>query len=320
MGIFNAVSELAGKCRVWSHAKVERKCLEAGHELVQLAKANEGKLTIDQVRSAYGRVLPKGCKLQIASDPKDGEALFRGFNLLSEDTISLYSQSGLAVVTKNPKGETLCYIPIEKFTGETAVNIATHEFEHALNRKMTLRQKMQTIIYKIIGEERVKKMAAKNFDGDNKKSIQLQKWLSHRCIKGLSTQDAGTKGLWEYLGLGSKEEMDEELVRVIRKVLDLQSERENIRFLSAVSRTFADEARAYRVGGKAAREYLGLQEGRTTSEVASEFYDATTDVMKKEIRAQRIKRLRRLFGLKVENYEGVRAETVVQADTSVEAL
>jgi hypothetical protein len=309
MGIINAVSEIAGKCRVWSHAKVERKCLEVGHELVQVAKANDGKLTIDQLNAVYRRILPKGVKLQAVSDPKEGEAILRSFKALKEDTISLYLREGAAFVVKDPKGEVLFYIPIENFIGDKAVNVATHEFEHALNRKMTLRQKMQTVRYKIFGEERVKKEVTADFDDNNKKSILIQKWLCCRLIKGLSTQSVDTKGLWKHLGLESKDEMNSNLVETIRKVLDPQSEPKNIRFLKAIRRTFKDEARAYRVGGKAAREYLGLQESGTASEVASELYGATADAMTQEIRAQRIKRLRRLFGINVKDYEGVTSST-----------
>lgn len=316
MGILGAVSELAGKCRVWSHAKVEKKALEAGHQFVQMAKANDGRLTIDQLNSVYRGILPKGVKLQAVSDPKAGEAFLRSLNLLSEDTISMFMQGAQAFVAKSLKGETLFYIPIEKFAGDKAVNIATHEFEHAVNGKMTLQGKIQSILCKMLGPKRVERMAAKDFEMINRKSMSLQHGLIGMKLMnplyGTTHHSADTKGLLEYLASKSPKEMSEGLTRMVRRVLDPQAERRNIKILKRLRRSFADERRAYRVGGQAAREYIDLQRGCTTSEIVSELYGATADVMKQEMRAQRIKRLKRLFGLKVEDYEGITKPAIVR--------
>lgn len=320
MGIFNAVSEIAGKCRVWSHAKVVRKCEQAGHEFVKMAKANDGKLTIEQLNGVYGRISPKGCKINAVSDPQSVESFLRGMNL-GEDVISAISTTAQAIVMNNFKGERLFFLPIEKLSGDKAVNLATHEFEHALKNETTLRAKVGELIVKALGVKWCEKLALKDGEAVNLKLMKLQQDLVGRRLgiadpaEGVVQHHADAKGLLEYLGLSSKDKLDEQLRVSVRNILDPKSEKKNVRYLKPIRHILSDEARAYRVGGQAAKEYLDLQKGSTMSEMTAELYGATADVVKKEIKAQRIKRLRRLLGLKVEDYEGLQVKrTVVFAE------
>lgn len=324
MGIFNAVSEIAGKCRVWSHAKVERKCLEAGHQFVQMAKANGGRLTIDQVNKVYREILPKGVKLQAVSDPKAAEAFLRDMKF-DERAISCMFKAVQAFVQRNLKGEALLFIPVEQFVGSKVVNVSTHELEHVLSQETTLFGKYGRLILKVLGQKRTEKLALKDAKALGMKFVQLPKELIGEKLNindplvGVSHQSPDRKGLLERLGLASEKELKEDLTRTVRKVLEPKSETQNIRALKAMKHTIADEARAYRVGGKAAREYLELKKGSTNAEMVSQIYDETVAVIKQELKAQQRKRRRRFFGLTVKDYEGVKGATT-STQTIEEAL
>lgn len=291
MGIFSAVSEIAGKFNILSHGGVEKSCRAVGHELVQVAKANEGKLTIDQVRSAYGQVLPKRSKLQVSSDINEAAAFISD----AETKASVLRGDAAAFVARNVKGEKLLYLPIGKDSTVKVVNTATHELEHVLNHEMTLFSKAETLLSRM----------GIQVEHESMKTRELIRDLIHKMGLFNPVEGQTQKGLLEYLRVKTRKEMEGKLAESVRKVLKPQSEKANIRCLRALRRNLADESRAYRVGGKTAREYLELQDGRTTSEVASELLGETTGVIAKEIRAQRIKRLKRRFGLNVQDYEGV---------------
>lgn len=324
MGFLNAVSELAGKCRVWSHAKVERKCLEAGHQFVQMAKANDGRLTIDQLNSVYRGILPKGVKLQAVSDPKEAEVFLRDMKF-DERTIACMFRAMQAFVQRNLNGEALLFIPIEKFSGAKAVNASTHEFEHVLSQETTLFGKFGRLIFKVLGQKRVEKLALKDAKALGMKFVQLPQELIGAKLNindpfvGVSHQSPDRKGLLERLGLASEKELREGLTGTVRKVLEPKSETQNIRALKVMKYAIADEARAYRVGGQAAREYLELKKGSTNAEMVSQIYDETVGVIKQEIKAQKRKRRKRFFGLTVEDYEGARS-TTTSTQTIEEAL
>lgn len=294
MGFFNAVSEIAGKCRVWSHAKVERKCLEVGHELAQAAKINGG-LTIEQVRSAYGRVLPKGLELQVVSDPKAVEDFAKSMRNGNVIVDAIKHGTSSAFYATNSRGERLLYLDVAGMSTVKTVSTAPHELEHVLNREKTLYPKIENLLDRI----------GFKVQSEYGKTHELVRDLIHQMGLFNPTEGQTQKGLFEYLRVGTRNEMEGKLSESVRKVLEPQSEKANVRKLKSIRRIVADESRAYRVGGKAAREYSGLQEGKTTSEVASELFGETTAVITKEIRAQRIKRWKRRFGLNVQDYEGV---------------
>ena len=129
--VLSVIPEIAGKCRVWGHGKVVQSCLDAGQDFAKIARENGGKLTLEELNRTYKKVLPKGCNIQAVSDPETAKTFLRGLNF-GEDTVSFITNSAQAFVVKNYKGETLFFAPIEKFAGDKAVNVATHEFEHAI--------------------------------------------------------------------------------------------------------------------------------------------------------------------------------------------
>lgn len=307
--IISAIPEIASKCKVYSNSKVVKNCVEAGHEFATIAKQNEGNLNIEQLNSVYKRFLPKGCNIEATNDPQK-VAKFLTDMKFDQDTVSFLSNNAQACVIKNFKGETLFFTPIEKFAGDKAVNTATHEFEHALNQNVTFKAKLQNLRVKVLGPKRVEKMALKDAEAVNKKLIKLQQDLIgtklriSNPLEGTIPQNADAKGLLEYMRVPSQNRLDVKLRTSVRRVLDPKAERKNIKYLKTIKEALSDEARAHRAGGQTAKEYLGLQEGSTMSEMTSQLFDETVGIIKKEIKSQRKKRFKRALGMKVRNYEG----------------
>lgn len=307
--VLSVIPEIAGKCRIWSNGKVVRSCLEAGEDFTKVARENGGKLTIEQINNTYRRILPKGSNIQAVSDHQQVGTFLRNMKF-DEDTVAFLSNGTQALVIKNFKGETLFFVPIEKFAGDKAVNIATHEFEHVLNGETTIGAKINKMLMKVLGQKRAEKLALKDSEAVNMKFMTLQQDLVGRKLRitdpldGTIPQNADTKGLLDYLGVSSKGRLDVQLRKSVRKVLDPEAERKNVKYLKVMRAALSDEARAYRAGGQTAKEYLGLKEGSTMSEMTSQLYDETVGVIEKEIKAQRKKGLKRALGMKVRNYEG----------------
>lgn len=299
--VLSSITELTGRLRMWSHGKIEKRCLEAGQNFVKIAKENEGKLTINDLNEIYRKILPKGIKIKIVNDSQTAENFLRGIHL-KEDTISRYKTCGQAYVVKNFKGETLFFAPIENFSGDKAVNIATHEFEHALERTMTLKAKIQNLIYKILGPKRSEKLALKDSEVLNNKNLDLQMDLISDKLEitnpldGTIHNHADLDGLLKYLGLSSKEDLISQLQITIKKIFSSESIKKNIKYLKVMKSLISDEARAYKLGGQIAKKYIGLQEESTMSEITSQLYSETASVMKAEIKAQRKKRIKTFIG------------------------
>lgn len=302
------IPEIAGKCKIWRNGKVVKKCLEAGSEFTRMAKENDGKLTIEELNKVYKKILPKGSKIEAVNDPQKMGAFLRNMKF-NEDTISLYSNSAQALVIKNLKNETLFFVPIEKFSGDKAVNIATHEFEHVLSREMTIRSKLSALFIKILGQKRAEKLALKDAEALSTKLMNLQLDLIVNKLKILDPADgitphlADQKGLLQYMGLPSKDSLIEQLRQSVRKILDPKSEKKNIKYLKALKQLISEESRAYRSGGQSAKNYLGLKEGSTMSEMTSQIYDETIGAIKKEIKVQKTNRLKSFLGIKPQKYE-----------------
>lgn len=312
--VISVIPEIAGKCRVWGHGKVVNSCLEAGQDFVKIARENGGKLTLEELNRVYKKVLPKGCNIQAVSDPEAAKTFLRGLNF-GEDTVSLITDNAQAFVIKNYKGEILFFAPIEKFAGDKAVNVATHEFEHALNNAVTLRAKVKNLLYKVLGPKRVEKMELKDSEAENMKIMRLHRSLMEKLgvsnpLEGTIAQSADTNGLLDYLGVRSKKRLSVQLRKAVRKILTPEAERKNVKHLKAIRATLSDEVRAFRAGGQTAKEYLGMEEGSTMSEMASQLYDETVSVIKKEIKAQRKKGIKRALGMKVRDYENIKTNEV----------
>lgn len=316
--VLRSLPQMVSECRIYGPNTIMRKCAKVGKDLSQLAKQNGGKLTIEELNLAYKKVLPKGSKIEAVNDPQKAVEFLRNLHLSDELILSILESAG-ALFMKNFKSENLFFIPIENFSGNKAVNVATHEFEHALSGNFTFQAKKEDLLNKILGAERAERFMLKNADKVSIQNMNIQDDLFSQQLKisdtgkGVSKQKADTQGLVQHLGLSSKHRLYVQLRKSVRKVLDPASEKSNIENLKTLNEVFADEARAYRVGGKSAKKYRRLKNGSTMSEMTSQLFEETIGIIKKEIKSQRQKRLKRALGLKVRDYEGERLTTTLEA-------
>lgn len=299
------------KCGIYRYKKITQICLSVGEDLSKTAKQNNGMLNIENLNTAYRKVLPKKSTIEVTDSLQNSKDFLKKSNF-SDEIISNLERSAQAFVVKNLKGKTLFFIPIKNFSSDKAVNVATHEFEHVLNLNHTVKAKFSNLFLKALGQKRVEKIALKNtaiMDEINLKNIALQQKLMEELtifnpLSGTNEHSADIKGLLQYLGLSSEKRLQVTLRKDVRSILNPNSEKKNIKSLKVIKKAITDEQRAYSVGGKVAKEYLGLKEGSTSSEMLSQVYKKSVDVINKEIESQRIKRIKRFFGFKVRNYEG----------------
>lgn len=171
--VFSAIPEMAGKYKIMSHRKIMKSCLSFGEDLTRLAKENGGHLTIEQLNKACEKVLPKDLSVNIVSDRKVAEQFLKGMDF-GEDTISLTTNNSQSLVIKNLKGESLFFLPIEEFAGDTAVNLATHELEHLMDKNVSLQGRIQNFIMKRNGVQKGSKKALSAPEIENKNPMNLQ--------------------------------------------------------------------------------------------------------------------------------------------------
>lgn len=319
--IIRFIPEAVSSFRIYGNNTIMRKCMNVGRELEQTAKQNGGQLSIDELNLAYKKILPKGSQIEVTNDSSQLAKFLKSMNF-SDDVISYVTNSAQAMVVGDFKGKTMFFLPIEKFLGDKAVNVATHEFEHVLNQNYSLNAKFQKILMKILGPARVEKMALKDSERINMQNMRLQQDLIGQKLKisdpvdGVMPEIADKQGLIEHLGMASGHKLDVKLRQSVRKILEPEAEKDNIKTLKALDRVLPDEARAYQVGGKTAGRYLNLTEGATTSEMTSQLYTETVKAVKRELKSQNIKKIKRALGFKVRNYEGVK-DFNVQISTRV---
>lgn len=307
-GMLTRASSVISRNIPLRESTIRRICQEAGHQLVPLVRSKSGEHTIADFNNVYEKVLPKGSPIKATDNPNTAEAFLRqsGFQ---EHTVQSWMEGAQAFVISNFKAEYLFYFPIKKFSGDKAANFGVHELAHAVYQAHSLPGIAAKLTKKLLGEKLVKKMALKKSEIAGNKNLALQHLLignrfgTIKETEVILPQTADAKGLAEYLKT-SQRRIDTDLRNAVRRVLDQKAEGKNIKALKAIKVGFEDEARAYGLGGPTAREYLGIQEGSSLSEMTSQLFSEASQAIRNEIRAQRIKQIKRAIGLKVRDYEG----------------
>lgn len=257
----------------------------------------------------YRKILPKGCNIEATNDTQKLKTFLENMKF-SNETISAIIEGAQAFIVRNFEGKTLFFLPIEKFSGEKAVNVAVHEPKHACSQNLTLASKVDERFLKKVGEQKYKEEMFGDIDKVNTKNLDIQTILRGMILKiwgdpldGIVRTNADLKGVLQLSGL-SLRRLDAKLRKCIRSILEPSSEKENIKLLNVLREILADEAEAYRVGGEAAKKYLELNKGSTTSEMVSQLYKETDHIIRQERKLQIKKLSKRTSGLKVRNYEG----------------
>lgn len=220
-----------------------------------------------------------------------------------------FQNSKSAVIPSAKNNTSLLSLRIDSMAPDEIVNITTHEIEHVLSQSFGFRQKFAKLCMKIRGKKFAEKSLQKYGQLFNEKNMELQTNLLAKSglgnvTQGLTAFKAGQEGLCKQIGLKTKEELDKTITDIIHKnALLPDGDKRNLKILKAIKIILKDEARAYKAGGLAEKNFLKKtgavqSENITKSEMYSQFYDETIEMLKKEIHKQTFDRFKTAIGLK----------------------
>lgn len=260
---------------------------------------------------------------------------------LTDDIAEMFFQNSKSAVIPGPKSNrSLLSLRTNNMKPEEAINLSSHELEHVLNQRLGFRAFRERIYLKIRGKKFLENYTQKYANVMNEKNMDLQgnlvlkSKIGYNASYGFTSYEAGIEGLLKQTGMKSKEELHKMLENLIRKEIILPDcDKRNLKVLRALKALLKDESRAYKVGGKVERNYanaLNLKflteigsaskfkptTNLTKSEMLAQLYDEAIVILKKEVRHQRINKVKSFFGMKPKDYHKA-VEPIKQAPITV---
>ena len=248
-------------------------------------------------------------KIVISDTYEDLERYMRALGVTDEVMMKDYYRGTASSVLTNPKDKSvLLSLRVKDYRPEEALNLASHELEHALSQSITPEVKFEYLYAKLRGKNYLENYIAKYGEVINQKNIELQDFLlsfskldrtiSGSAVGATTAYPLNIQGLVSHLELSNKKALDEILNNKLKELLD-QDNSTNEKILSSLSSILKEESRAYRVGGAVERhwkEINGIHDSNANnSEMMALLYDETLKQVKKEYNALFINRLKSFF-------------------------
>ncbi len=310
---------------IMSKKQIMKTCGKIGDEVSEnLLNGNRVKAQTVQEILAKNIGAKKAGKVQITDDLDSFKDFARKELNLQDDVSELIFYNSKSAVIPGPKtNRSLLNLRTDSMEAAETVNLTTHELEHVLNQRLGFRASIEKLYVKLRGKKFIENYTKKYGDLLNKKNIDMQ---AHLLIKsklgtsathGFTSYGAGIDGLLKQTGLKSKEELHKMITKIIREQILLPDcDKRNLKILNAVKVILKDESRAYKAGGTAERNFLtrnilkdqssggqvSISENITKAEMLSQLYDEAVTVLKKEIKKQKVNRIKQFIGLKPKDY------------------
>lgn len=285
-----------------------RKSSEIGTKVNDLAiKKGKEHLSEEEFQNILNNVLgekAKKIKLVTKKEETVKEAQER-LKISAETAESIYTQSSSLVLPKMNKDTVLLGLRVPELPQSAVGNISAHECEHALFESFSLRSKIIDLINKIPFIKKRGELVANSY-GEiiNVALTNLQNSMINLTGLGSPIGLTKSKGLLEHTQIASKERLHKFLQSILygEKVLVLGNDKQNYILSNVIISTFKDEIRAYKAGGKAEQAFYkkaGIKTGgnATSSELRTELYNETVQILKKEKLRAKIKWIKTKLGL-----------------------
>lgn len=294
---------------IMSKKQIMRTCSNIGNELsenlIRDKNINAGKIQEILTKNIGAK---KVKQIKITDDIDSFKKFVKEeVGLTDEYAEYAFQNTKSAVIPGSKSNTSLLSLRIDSMAPDEIVNIATHEIEHVLTQRLGLRGKFEKLYLKIRGKKFAEKSLQKYGQLFNEKNMELQTNLLAKSgldsvTQGLTAFKAGQEGLCKQIGLKTKDELDKTITDIIHKnALLPDGDKRNLKILKAIKIILKDEARAYKAGGLAEKNFLkktgaAQSENITKSEMYSQLYDETIGVLQKEINKQTIDRLKNIIG------------------------
>lgn len=324
--------------------QIIRTCENIGNRLSdELLAGGGGAIKASRVKELLTNAIgaKKASKVIITDDL----ATFKEFAAkelnLTDDLAEYFFRNSKSAVIPGPKtNRSLLSLRTNDMKPEEAVNLSSHELEHVLNQRLGFRAFRERIYIKVRGKKYLENYTKKYANVMNEKNMDLQanlvmkSKLGYSASCGFTSYEAGIEGLLKQTGMKSKQELHQMLENLIRKEIILPDcDKRNLKVLKALKAILKDESRAYKVGGKVERNYTNADtlkrltengsatdfkptSNTTKAEMLAQLYDEAIVILKKEVRHQRINKVKSFFGLKPKDYHKA-VEPIKQAPITV---
>lgn len=229
---------------------------------------------------------------------------------LDDFSTEMFFQNSKSAVLTNPNDNTI--LLSLRTAGETtanALNLACHELEHVLFKRLSPRAAMERLYLKIRGKKFLQNYIQKYGNILNESSLNLQRKLllisnmeNGNATGGFSKVPPNKQGLLSQLKLQDNELLQKTLDTIIEEITTGKDKKLSLKLLKAAKIILKDESRAYKTGGAVERYYADItghsNPNATKSEMLAMLYDETILRIKSELKKQQIERFKNIFKIK----------------------
>ncbi len=288
------------RAEVMSHTEIGRISENIGDCLSKASK--EEPLTIKKIREIVGKIKNiKKYGISITDDPEILKKTLRNAGY-DENTANLVANSIQALSLPNAEtGRILVFIPTEKLKDPIKImNATSHEIKHSLTQIFSLQAKIDKITKKFISEQKIKKI----INEYSTLSMNFQQRIF--TLFGVDAMQvakieapATEKGLSQFLGAAPKK-LEINMRKEVREFLSNDDFKKNIKNLKVLRSVLAEEMRAYSVGGNVVARHCAINQETASapSQMTAAMLKEQIKAINKELKIQRLRRLKAFFGIK----------------------
>ena len=287
-----------------------RKSYAVGEKATEAA-LEHGKLRRQEFSEIFETTIGKRAgKIDLVTDKEETiKAMQKMLDVSEEIARKIYASSASMVIPPNKNAHTLLNLRLDDMPQHAVGNISAHETEHALFDTFSLYAKVRKTLLRIpFIKNFAEKLSKKYGDVFNSRSNILQENMIQSTGLVSPVGLTQNENILEHIGLHNKKTLRKFLRSIIygSKTLIPGEYKQNYIIADSLKNLFKDEARAYRVGGKAEQTYYKLQgldtKGKATiSELRAELYKEAIKVLNREEKRSLIKWLKSKLGISSSN-------------------
>ena len=289
--------------------EIIRTCKRIGIELGKDCKPGEN-IDLEKLRKLLTEAVgtKKANKIVITDDLDTFKKYTKSLGF-DDDLSETYFMGTKSAVLQNPKDKTiLLSLRTAGEKTEAALNIASHELEHALFYAISPRATLEKIYMKLRGQKFLNNLIQKYGQLLNEKNMELQQnllWFSKLengdTFGGYTKHKLSREGLLKQTDMPLYKTLRDNLDDFVHNLMD-NDHKTNIKVLRTLRDMLKEESRAYKTGGAVERfwqESIGNSSPNATkSEIYAMLYDETIPSIKSELKKQQIERFKNIFKIK----------------------
>lgn len=282
--------------------EIVRTCKNIGLSLSKNISETGDVIDIRRVRELLVENIgaKKSSRITIADDFETFKRYVRGLGI-DDKTAERFFKQSLSAVVPNPSGKDILFsLRTSSMEAGKALNTFTHELEHVLFKTISPKAFLDRLISKIRGDKWLRAYVEKYGRLMNEKMKKLQMDLIYmmqmggNAIGGYTNNPLTRKGMAAQMGAEMGElSLNSRLRCIVRDVQIPDDPKLSLKIMRGMKGCLKDESRAYKAGGAVERAWNESQgvfnENANKSEMCAAFYDATLDIINKEIK--RLKKL-----------------------------